>query len=365
MNKVLYKLLIYCENIISVFEYLFRVKRFSHLKVDHSQPILYFCHTPYHIMSAIVDTLTSGHEADIMLYPALKNAESISLRLKESKIFKNVYIHTADDKENQRYIEAFRHSYPFRWKKTRELMEREHDFSLIQSHSVYIFNDFSVMGYYLTVSGKPYRLVEDGLNFTFGAYQREMLGTLLQNAINYCREMNPMIWGCSPLMREVDLNSIKNSDFEGIFNPIVYEKNRRQLLGQISLEDKEKIIRIFEGEKLAEEFAKYKDKEITLILTSVLSECALTTEEKELDMLRSVLKKYSGECVVIKPHPRNEKDLHKTAMEYGAVVLQNGFVPIEMINFFDIKLKRLIAIRSTAAKGVYNVDELVEINNLP
>ena len=332
------------------------------LKADHSKPVLFVCHTAYHLLCAILISRSESLRADLLLYPGLKRAEEIKAILDEKGIFNSVTIHTAYDGDNERYVKAYRRGMN-KWKKKQRLMESEHDFSMLKSHCVYIFNDCSSLGYYLQVCSIPYRIIEDGLNFRFSFWWDKYMKSELENARYYYGETKPMVWGCSPLAREIDLNSIENSAPSGYWKPEFIERSREALYQDLSREEKTFMLRLFNAQEFAKELDSVKGLKRVLLLSAVLWEDKyLPSEEAELKYLEELLEKYAAgaDAVIIKPHPRSRKDFTRAKGRLSeAYVVRDCAVPIEMLRFTDQKFWRIIAVNSTAAGGIVNAEEVI------
>jgi hypothetical protein len=88
-----------------------------------------------------------------------------------------------------------------------------------------------------------------------------------------------------------------------------------------------------------------------IFLTQPFSENNILTLNEEIALYEKILSKYNPKDVLIKPHPREEKNYSKYLKEYTFI---NSEFPSEFFSLLNIKFKKAITINSS---GVLSFDE--------
>lgn len=122
----------------------------------------------------------------------------------------------------------------------------------------------------------------------------------------------------------------------------------KRLWDEKSENEKKQILDIYSIDKKS--FAMI-DENTIIFLTQPYSENKILTIDEEINLYREILTKYDSYDIVIKPHPREEKDYSQYLSEYSVI---NGDFPIEFFILLDVKFKKIVTIGSA---GALNFDE--------
>lgn len=227
-----------------------------------------------------------------------------------------------------------------------------------------------------TLFGKKYVYGNDHLPFSFPFYENENTYLLEDGLANYRLDQLP------PLLK-YDKNITRYEKFKKQFLYGDYNQymsfGRNSNVSKIFLTNLAKIVKIpeeikskveildikklwdlkSESEKkkildiysISEETFHLVKENSVIFLTQPFSENNILTLDEEISLYKEILSKYNPENVVIKPHPREEKDYSQYLPEYQFI---NGDFPIEFLLLLDVKFKKIVTIAST---GVLCFDE--------
>lgn len=93
-----------------------------------------------------------------------------------------------------------------------------------------------------------------------------------------------------------------------------------------------------------------------ILFTQPLSEDGILSEDEKIELYRKIMKNYSEEEVLIKPHPREKTDYKKV---FQKVTILKRETPFELLVLLGVKLEKAITIFSTAA---FSLEKSVEID---
>ena len=105
---------------------------------------------------------------------------------------------------------------------------------------------------------------------------------------------------------------------------------------------KTQILKIFNIDDVIAEL----DDNLTLLITQCFSEDNLLPYDEEIEIYDYLIKKHDNGNMVIKTHPRDEKDFSKIFPEMK--VIQEQF-PLEILKCIDITLNEIVTVSSTVA----------------
>lgn len=318
---------------------------------------LYICHTYYHVLISIIKRFKSGTKSDIILATNvtdnfLVEDSMLISKLKQSKIFNDVIIFDYSKKE-KRYEKRFLYISRI-FLGNRIIRKKEYD--LEKYENIYIFNDRTLIGYILNKSKLFYNLLEDGTD-CFKSKHKEILIKKQIGIKDYIKkQLN--IYGVeeSPMISSIEVND-KEDIFINHYN--IIEEPKSEMFFSLNTQEKEKILKIFirDFDKIIVPVGS------TLILTQPLYEDGLLkTEEEKVNLYKNIIRKYtSGEKIVIKTHPRETTDYFKYFNKEKNIIIIEERFPIEILNFLDIKFKKVISVFSTGINLIENADERIEI----
>lgn len=136
---------------------------------------IYVCHTLYHVYVALLKEFgQTGGQADIALSTVYMDLSEVGEKLKEAKVFRNVFSmeeHYAEDfpeiiKYRKNHGNILIHTLN-RLIYTKKLGKKQQEFIRIDFKTyqdIYVFCDSDPIGYYLNYKHIYYHAVEDGYN---------------------------------------------------------------------------------------------------------------------------------------------------------------------------------------------------------
>ena len=314
---------------------------------------IYICHTVYHLLISIIKGIVNGEKNDILIYKTLPNSMYFIHRMEELKIFNKIILFDCDDSEfSDMCIIA---NNPIRkYKDGLKRLRKKYDFTCLDDRNIYIFNDNSIVGAYLQMTKKKYRIIEDGLDcykqihkvhrFYFGRYVRikKLFGLGLYS------------FGSSKYVQSIEINDKMGIDLP-VKNKFI-EVPRKELFERLTEEQKELILKIFLPK---DDIIKEIKGNSTLVITQPLFfDKLVDSEEKQIRIYEDIVQNYSIGKVIIKPHPRDTLNYEKYFK--GCVVIKEKYIPLEILNFISgLKIKRTVTAFSTAIQAIDYCDEKI------
>ena len=316
---------------------------------------LYICHTPYHLLIAIVKQLIEKSQSDLVLCREELIGDDVINRLKNHNLFDRIFSYTNLDSRSElrkRAREVLIHR-----RKMNSEIEQVLQITLqeLKRYDIYIFTDCSTFGYWLNMNGIKYHLLEDGLNcFKLFKYSKEYTAIeRIQKLIRQLLRIDFAFWGESSNYISIEVN-----DADGIqinHKEKLIEIPRRDLFHQLSENDRNTIRDIFLGQDTVS--LENGQTLSTLVITEPLSEDFVVTHEIKLKIYRYLIDTYGVGQVFIKPHPR-DTDFYEDFQD--CVVISQKNVPLEVLDFSkNLRFKRAITCSSTSIQDLENVEEKV------
>ena len=318
---------------------------------------LYICHTVYHVYITLLKQNDSLNTS-IALVDTIQNYKELAEQLQNSGLFCNVIPIDRSyyfGGEYDQFIKNYVNNRLF----YKKIANR---FKWIEEYDrIYIFNDYSEVGDLLELLGKPYHLIEDGLDVfkQFNVYEDIGHGYKFKKNLYKWLKI-PYSVGMNSACIDIEVND-KNNLKTSLMRPVV-EVKRENLESSVPQDYLNKLYSVFGVKKV--ELAGKK----LLLLTQVLQEILVVSNDKEqIELYRRALEKYSEDYIIyIKAHPRDKIDYSVFEKEFGAVCLKKE-IPMEVYRSipgmnFDI----VITYSSTAAnmKGlgskIVRLDERLE-----
>ena len=316
---------------------------------------IYICHTVYHLLITIIKNIINEEKSDILIYKTLPNCLYFINKIKELEIFNKIILFDCDDSEFPNIFIASNKPIK-KYKEGLNLLKKKYDFTCLDNKNIYIFNDNSVIGAYLQLAKKKYKIIEDGLDcykqihkvhkFYFGKVEKikKFLGLGLYS------------FGSSKYVQSIEINDKSNINLP-IKNKFV-EVPRKELFAGLTEEQKKLILKIFLQE---DEIIKAIKKNSTLIITQPLfNDGFVDSEEKQVKIYKEIIKNYSIGGVIIKPHPRDTLNYEKYFKD--CIVIKEKYIPLEVLNFIpNLKIKRAITTFSTSLQAIDYAEEKISL----
>ena len=351
---------------------------------------IYVCHTYYHVYVALLKELNLGEDerfrADLVLSLMSNDFESLSERIRENKVFENVYLF--DEQKETAFPEIVKLKEDrgnivlnmiSRIKFTKRFAKAQSPFVPVdfkKYKDVYVFCDSDPIGLYLNQNKIKYHALEDGLNYLkpyspvpakadnsgcLIAFEKlEALryahflkkdGVLVVNdqridpitvvtgAAKYPLNLIFIRDGYSKYCTDMEVNDI--SVIDDSFRKYK-EVPRALLLQNLDKDAKELLIRVFvkDYDELKIQLSKMdSDKKNIIILTEPL--CKDFAQRERL--FRDLVNEYSKEgTVFLKPHPRDELDY---PVLFADCKQFDRSIPMEILNFLeDISFDKVVSV---------------------
>lgn len=316
---------------------------------------LYICHTPYHLLIAIVKQLIEKNRSDLVLCREELIGEDVIYRLKNHNIFDNIFsYHNLDSRRELR--KRAREVLVHRREMNHEIEQALHmTLQDLKKYDIYIFTDNSTFGYWLNMNGIKYHLLEDGLNcFKLFKHSKDY-STIerIQKLLRQLLRVDFAFWGESANYISIEVNDVDGIQIN--HKEKLIEIPRRDLFHQLSETDRNTIRDIFLGQDTV--LLENGQTLSTLVITEPLSEDFVVSHEIKLKIYRYLIDTYGVGQVFIKPHPR-DTDLYENFQD--CVVISRKNVPLEVLDFsMDFSLKRAITCSSTSIQELENVEEKI------
>lgn len=274
--------------------------------VHHHQKNIYICHTLYHVLISLVYSFLEAAPTKIVLTTRVSNAENIGTRIQ--KRCPLIEIEVVDD-------EQFRRDGWFYSEETHQRFR-----TYVGKGNVCIFNDSTQLGYYLHRNRMAYTLLEDGLNCLQHPLSAERLS--LKQKIKYVLFNIPLAHGYSRYCKRIVVNEIARIPKDRRKRKLV-EQSKRDMFAQLSQEDRETLLNIFEVEALS-----VKEPAV-LMLTQPAGE-GIPIEPGRSDSWGHLIEQYiaEGYHVYLKVHPRDTVDYSR----YTVTIVSKN-IPAELLDF--------------------------------
>lgn len=317
---------------------------------------LYMCNTPYHLFCTLIKEIKLNNTVDIVISDKTLGYEKLQYSLKKSNLVNNVFI----IEESKFHLPKINPSY---WgnitqnKKVREVVEKYITFDPHIYDDIYMYHDFTRFGCYIIASSIKYNLIEDGLDY-FRVFDKFInIDLSLRRRVLSFLNLNILHYGQSKYCKSIEVNDIKGIR---ISRNKVIEVPRKQLIDNLTSEEKKKIYNIFMENKDIN-INNDENKKILILTEPLFKDCRISSEEEQIRTYRKIIDKYNDEkyTVYIKPHPRDMTDYTKLNREH--IIIEQEF-PIEILNFNeDIKFNKAVTITSASIDGIKFVDNKIKL----
>lgn len=308
---------------------------------------LYICHTAYQVL---VDLLRAGRAPDgphtMVLSTAVADAPALAVRLDATGAVRTVLV------DETRWPGTV--TGPLAALRARRAFEARCGWKLDPARydTIYIHNDWSVLGRYLQDCRARYVLCEDTFASTLGPDQH--LVTDQRSAPGFAQKQKSgkgyLYWGDSPWCRRVESEDAGRCT---LFPPErMVTDSKGALLRSLTESEKAMVRGVFLTRPLPEQA-----EGATLLLPRSFVADGLLTQDRQDAMFRAVAEKYAVGPLFIKTHPRDATDYG--ALFPGAVVLERT-MPSEVLNFcLPFTFRRAVTVQSFVLRGFTAAEEKI------
>lgn len=317
---------------------------------------LFICHTYYHVLIAVILQLNNKDKSDIIIAAdteensLLKNKKLLN-NLKKSNLFDKVIIFD-HSKEISRGL-LFDIKYACLINKLCKNNKYEFD----KYKDIYIFNEQTIIGTILNRQKVFYTILEDGADCYKNKHRKAFKRKkgILRKKVKEIVGMYDI--ASSPFIKNIVVNDKTDLWIE---NENIIEKSKKDLFNSLTKKDKNIILKIFLTD--SEYILNLEDS--NLLITQPLNEHNFCeTEAEKLEIYKKIIEDYADNNVIIKTHPREKTNYIDYFKDNDKVKIITDIFPIELVNFFPIKLKKVITISSTSIDQIENCEETITLNN--
>lgn len=321
---------------------------------------VYICASYYHLLIAIIKKLKSDIDSDLAIIAISKNDclikdELLIDRLKQVGLFKNIFIYDLSYD-----AKGILHIYNF-FKKIIEtsINIKKKVYRFNEYEDVYIFHDYGIIGYILNKQKVKYNLIEDGTD-CFKSYNKKVLKSFRRNWL--IRKLKRLFYfyerGESKAIKSIEVNDATDLYVK---DKKIIECPKKILFSSLTTQEKETIIDIFMENK----DTICTEGDSLLLLTQPIDADTygfINSEKEKVQIYYEIIKKYANNNrIIIKPHPwENTNYSEYLKNEENIEILDKNF-PVEILNFFNNKFKKVITINSTAINLIDNCEEKIEL----
>lgn len=321
-----------------------------------SKPDLFICHTAYQVLVDLCRAMNAPQKPDLILSSAVANAAPLSARLAAAQQFGQIFIFDERLCGNPKVRGPFG-TFLLGHTLGRRHVERHYSFRIdpARYRTVYIHNDWSVLGRYLQDKGIPYVLCEDTLASTCRAQhplikeQRSLPHFKLRQALGY----DHLYWGDWKGVFAVETECAAKTD---LFPEKRIEHSKQALFESLTEPQKALIRQVFITQPLPA-----AAQNAILFLPRDFVADGLLDEATQQRMFVAVAASHCKDGpLFIKTHPRDETDY--SALFPKAVILDRT-MPSEVLNFaLPFRFIKAVTVESTVLSGLLVVDEKLELS---
>lgn len=317
---------------------------------------LYICHTPYQVLVELCRAMSAAQKPDIILSCTVPDTGALAARLSATGLFGTVrcFDEAACGSAIQRGVPRtllFQHALG------RRNVEKHYGFSIDPAlyETVYIHNDWSVLGRYLQDKGIPYTLCEDTLASTCRPahpiidQQRAQPWFRLRRALGY----GYLYWGDWRGVTAVETECAAKTQ---LFPEKLREHSKSAMFHSLTPPQKALIRQVFLTQPLPEQA-----QGAVLFLPRDFVPDGLLAPDAQRRMFAAVAREYcQGGPLFLKAHPRDATDY--AALFPNATILERT-MPSEVLNFaLPFRFARAVTVESTVLNGLEVADEKLELS---
>ena len=314
---------------------------------------IYIVQTYYHLFIAIVKSLINNSEENYLLVfkedinNKLLNDKNLFSRIKNSNIFSDMYfIDYSNELGNKTKI-------TFQLKRLLTIINHKKDIMKILNKfdNIYVFNDITTIGKIVNLLKYKYILLEDGQDCFLKNMNIISNQKFLKKMVKKFLFKSSYQLGSSKNIRYIEVNDLQGLN---IVNKKIIEYSKKKMFDNLSSNDIEKLLEIFDIKNVLSKFSG----EYSILITQPLFqdgflESSIEQEELYCRIIDNYLK---NERIIIKTHPREILNYEKLENTY---IIREKF-PLELINYcMNIKINKAVTISSTSIDTIYNCKEKI------
>ena len=316
------------------------------------KPVLYICHTPYHVLVSAAKILTQPHAARFCLAQELPGREGLAQRLKACGLCDTVLL-PQDNEWPKPVLSGWRR--PFVHALQKRAIEKA-GFRLDPSEfsEICIYNDWSPLGNYLQDLGAEFTMGEDTYN------NLHIPNCLIDNQAKEPDYQNKrqtgkryLYWGAYRGTKVVEVASKKAA--------LYWSERQREFdlfaaLKQFTPQQMETIRRVF----IQQELPPVQGPTCLFLPRSYYIDSMLPSQKAQDTLCRDLVSKYAeGYQLYIKTHPRDTTDY--TVLFPDAVVLDR-FMPSELLDYcFTVRFDRAVGLGTHSICNLKCADEIIDL----
>lgn len=195
---------------------------------------------------------------------------------------------------------------------------------------------------YMFYENENVYIIEDGLlNYSEDICKTHQINPIIDKLLHFCGIY--FINGFEALGSHKNVKKVFLTHENN--HPLIKDKveviNIKELWDKLDDSKKGEILNIFN----VEPDLTSNNREIMLLLQPLAPD-GLMNEDEEISIYKKMIGKYERENIVIKSHPRDERDFKKIFPDYTII---EGSFPVELLNIIGIKPKKVLTVLSTGA----------------
>ena len=321
------------------------------------KPYLAICHTPYQVLVETLRAFEADGCPDLILSNSVPDAEALAQRLSASGVFGSVCVFDEKGCGSAKQTGFWRTLLLQKLLGLR-LVEKQAGFSIPKNQykTIYIHNDWSILGQYLQDKGLSYVLCEDTMASTCKPEGHSLITE--QRAAPHFKLMQKLgagylYWGDWKGVAGIETEDRAKCTVE-TQKPLI-EDSKRARFARITEEQKQLILKIFLTDPLPD-----NAENATLFLPRDFVADGLLSEEEQTAIFAAVAKHFcTSGPLFVKTHPRDPFD-YRTLFP-DAVILQRT-MPSEILNFcLPFRFARAVTVESTVLLGFEAADEKLHL----
>lgn len=320
------------------------------------RPNLYICHTAYQVLVEMVRAMHQPTPPDLILSCAIPSTQELAGRLSATGLFRSVRVFDEDACGNAIQKGVLRTLFLQRWMGRRNV-EKYYGFSLRPADydTIYIHNDWSVLGRYLQDLKANYVLCEDTMASTCKPehpiidQQRQLPHFSLRQKLGY----GYLYWGDYKGVTAVETECAEKTN---LFPEKIRQDSKAELFHQLTEPQKALIRQVFLTQPLPQ-----NAQGAVLLLPRDFVPDGLLDAATQQRMFAAVAKHYcSNGPLFIKAHPRDCFDY--STLFPQAVILERT-MPSEVLNFaLPFRFARAVTVESMVLNAFEVADEKIYLS---
>lgn len=310
---------------------------------DNKKGNLYICTTYYHLYITLLKLFQNKSRNSVVICDDIPNAIQLVYRLKDEKIFEDVFYVKQSD------LPLLRGKNPIDWfffqheRRAREI-RKVLPFSIQSFKDIYIYHDATNIGKYLTDEKVNYHLIEDSLDFyqhiLDGVHKKDRYDFGIQRWVRQYLGVGYLPLGNSSYVIDIEVN--KNQNLQLARKKKIIELPRTNLEATLRKKEIDLLLKLFRCPKI-----EIPDKKTALILTQpFFKDGFYKMKNQQIDLYQEMFQfLLDKDCEVwLKPHPRDDEDY-----SFLSLTVVNKDFPIELLQFsFDYIFDYVLTVSSAS-----------------